>query len=241
MHRSINDIDIQPAEHHLTLAVWTNKTSETLLHQCLTQAGYPVTLCRNVSEIIPTIRTLRSSMALLRADNEAYDLFTVAEAIYAQPGLLHFPLIILFQHDTGDARYRVARMRNYCARWLRTPVGASEVVHFTANMIRHPLYAQSRFEEAEALLAQEPNNPRGYSKRGDAFLSLHDLDAAKAELDRALGLNPEYAEAYLLRAECYITLDERSQCCENLRKAAQFGQGEVRETALSDLRTLCGQ
>jgi tetratricopeptide (TPR) repeat protein len=62
----------------------------------------------------------------------------------------------------------------------------------------------------DAALMQEPDNPGLYVERGQRILLLFEWDRARADFDRALQLDPTYAEAYFQRGVLFASVPDAS-------------------------------
>lgn len=58
----------------------------------------------------------------------------------------------------------------------------------------------------DGALMQEPNNPRLYVERGQRILLLFEWDRARADFDRALQIDPAYADAYFQRGVLFASV-----------------------------------
>jgi tetratricopeptide (TPR) repeat protein len=60
----------------------------------------------------------------------------------------------------------------------------------------------------DAALAAEPDNPQLYIERGQHILLLFEWDRARADFDRALELDGEYADAYFYRGVLFASVPD---------------------------------
>lgn len=66
-----------------------------------------------------------------------------------------------------------------------------------------------------------------FATRGTAYFFLVDNQAAIADLKKTMAIKPDYAEIYVLLADCYIELGETRIACEYLHKAWAMGISEA--------------
>ena len=62
----------------------------------------------------------------------------------------------------------------------------------------------------DAALAAEPLNPQLYVERGQRILLLFEWDRARADFDRALELDAEYADGYFYRGVLFASVPDAS-------------------------------
>lgn len=77
-----------------------------------------------------------------------------------------------------------------------------------------------------------PYNAYGWCDRGIVLAAMHQDDAALADLDRAIELDPTLDQAHLQRAMVLLRMDRKQDACEALHAAHQLGNKNVEEMML---------
>ncbi len=70
---------------------------------------------------------------------------------------------------------------------------------------------------------------------GAAYISTGEYDKAISNLDKALQINPKYAEAYSNRADAYIRMGENAKAISDLNAAFKSIPGMLKPTATGRL------
>jgi len=75
------------------------------------------------------------------------------------------------------------------------------------------------------------NSKHGKSliERGVAYYFLEKDDLAKKDFDAGLLLNPEYSRGYYFRGKLKMYAKDKIGCCEDLKKAKQYGHSKADE------------
>jgi tetratricopeptide (TPR) repeat protein len=100
----------------------------------------------------------------------------------------------------------------------------------------HFAMAKGDFPGAKAhydkLIGIAPYNASGWCDRGIALAQMHQDDAALADLDRAVALDPAMDQAHVQRALILLRMDRRQDACDALRQAHDLGNRSVEEMLL---------
>ncbi len=72
------------------------------------------------------------------------------------------------------------------------------------------------------VLSISPSSPLPYLVRSEVYMSLEKYDSALQDLENAIRLVPDYADAYYNRATVYLKLDNHSKVVDDLNKAIQL-------------------
>jgi len=65
----------------------------------------------------------------------------------------------------------------------------------------------------------EPSNPETYTKRGAAYMFLHQYQQAIEDFNKSIGLKKDYASAYNDRGAAYVYLNQYQQGIDDFNKA----------------------
>jgi len=94
------------------------------------------------------------------------------------------------------------------------------------------LYQQGRYPEAidafKALAEKFPKNPAVFAYLGVASLRNKDADQAIDYLNKAVGLNPNFAQAYLALGESYLMKNDQDKAVESIQMAVKIQPEDAR-------------
>jgi len=76
--------------------------------------------------------------------------------------------------------------------------------------------APHTLDELDAAIADAPDDPALYVERGKLILLIYEWDRALADFDRAIELDPAYAEAYYQRGLLYASAPDGSNATRML-------------------------
>ena len=114
----------------------------------------------------------------------------------------------------------------WSAEVARNPSSARANGGVGNELIRRERFAEALpYEKRAAELA--PNEPRDAANLGGAYMLLRRTEEARAELQRAIRLDPQYALAHALLADLLAGEGNREQALAECREALRWGQGEV--------------
>ena len=82
------------------------------------------------------------------------------------------------------------------------------------------------------MIELDPKNPRAYYNRGNAKQAKGDLEGAMADFNRAIELDPRYAE---VRGDVLLAKGDRDGALKAYREARGNGAGTL-DTGLLDLK-----
>ena len=91
-----------------------------------------------------------------------------------------------------------------------------------------------------ATVQTELNNPAAYINRGVAYYSKGQYDQAISDYNKALEINPRYAEAYNNRGDAYLGKGQYDKSWEDVHKAQDLGY-KIHPGFLKDLRKASGR
>ena len=89
-----------------------------------------------------------------------------------------------------------------------------------------PVHA--RLKEIDRRLAESPNDPALFVQRAALHREHRDLERARADLDRALGLNTDYPSARIARASLALALGEHDDAIRLSRAILATDLDEIR-------------
>lgn len=84
----------------------------------------------------------------------------------------------------------------------------------------------------DRLIDIAPYNATGWCDRGIALAAMHQYEAALADLDRAIELDPTMDQAHVQRALALFRMDRKQEGCDALRQAHDLGDRSVEEMML---------
>ncbi len=84
----------------------------------------------------------------------------------------------------------------------------------------------------DRLIEIAPYNAFGWCDRGIVLAAMHEDEAALADLERALELDPTLDQAHVHMATIYFRMDRRQEGCDALRQAHDLGDTSVEELML---------
>lgn len=95
------------------------------------------------------------------------------------------------------------------------------------------LLRYSQFDEAEKTLTEaikyDKNNFEAYYYRGCARINAKKYEDAIADLEKAVELKPDYADAYFNLGRTYFLLRDEDKACENYKLAAKYGRPNLED------------
>ena len=95
------------------------------------------------------------------------------------------------------------------------------------------LLRYSKYEEAEETLTKaikyDKNNYEAYYYRGCAKINSKKYKESIADLEKAVELKPDYADAYFNMGRVYFILHDDDKACENYKLAAQYGRPNLED------------
>ena len=95
------------------------------------------------------------------------------------------------------------------------------------------LLRYSKFDEAEEALTNaikyDKNNYEAYYYRGCARINAQKYKEAIADLEKAVELKPDYADAYFNMGRSYYMLNDEDKACENYKLAAKYGRPNLED------------
>lgn len=90
---------------------------------------------------------------------------------------------------------------------------------------------QQAVNEYNLAIQYESNEPMYYLRRGLVYAKLGDADKAISDLDKAIRLRPQYADAFYWRG--MVKYRRGNDPCKDLQKAKQYGLKEAEQALLS--------
>ena len=95
------------------------------------------------------------------------------------------------------------------------------------------LLRYSQFDEAEETLTEaikyDKGNFEAYYYRGCARINARKYNEAIADLEKAIELKPDYADAYFNLGRTYYMMHEEDKACEYYKLAAQYGRPNLED------------
>ena len=95
------------------------------------------------------------------------------------------------------------------------------------------LLRYSQFDEAEETLTEaikyDKGNFEAYYYRGCARINAKKYNEAIADLEKAIELKPDYADAYFNLGRTYYMMHEEDKACEYYKLAAQYGRPNLED------------
>jgi tetratricopeptide (TPR) repeat protein len=95
------------------------------------------------------------------------------------------------------------------------------------------LLRYSQFDEAEETLTKairyDKGNYEAYYYRGCARINAKKYNEAIADLEKAVELKPDYADAYFNLGRTYYLMHDEDKACENYKLAARYGRPNLED------------
>lgn len=95
------------------------------------------------------------------------------------------------------------------------------------------LLRYSQFDEAEKTLTEaikyDKGNFEAYYYRGCARINARKYNEAIADLEKAVELKPDYADAYFNLGKTYYLMHDEDKACEYYKLAAQYGRPNLED------------
>lgn len=95
------------------------------------------------------------------------------------------------------------------------------------------LLRYSNFEEAEKLLTKairyDKHNYEAYYYRGCTRINAKQYSDAIADLEKAVELKPDYADAYFNLGKTYYLMNNEDKACEYYKLADQYGRPNLED------------
>ena len=95
------------------------------------------------------------------------------------------------------------------------------------------LLRYSQFAEAEETLTEaikyDKGNFEAYYYRGCARINAKKYSEAIADLEKAVELKPDYADAYFNLGKTYYLMHDEDKACEYYKLAAQYGRPNLED------------
>ncbi len=74
-----------------------------------------------------------------------------------------------------------------------------------------------------------PQNTKAIKMRGETRYVLGSFQAAMSDIEKAIQMKKDYAEAYLIRGLCYASMKNKKKACNDFQRALDLGLMEVAE------------
>ena len=95
------------------------------------------------------------------------------------------------------------------------------------------LLRYSNFDEAEKLLSKairyDKQNYEAYYYRGCTRINAKQYQGAIADLEKAVELKPDYADAYFNLGKTYYLMHDEDKACEYYKLADQYGRPNLED------------
>lgn len=95
------------------------------------------------------------------------------------------------------------------------------------------LLRYSNFDEAEKLLTKairyDKQNYEAYYYRGCTRINAKQYQGAIADLEKAVELKPDYADAYFNLGKTYYLMNDADKACEYYKLADQYGRPNLED------------
>ena len=95
------------------------------------------------------------------------------------------------------------------------------------------LLRYSKFDEAEEVLTKaikyDKGNYEAYYYRGCARINAQKYKEAIADLEKAVELKPDYADAYFNLGRTYYIMRDEDKACENYKLAEKYGRPNLED------------
>jgi tetratricopeptide (TPR) repeat protein len=95
------------------------------------------------------------------------------------------------------------------------------------------LLRYSQYDEAEKTLTEaikyDKNNFEAYYYRGCARINAKKYNEAIADLEKAVELKPDYADAYFNLGRTYYMMQDEDKACEYYKLAAKYGRPNLED------------
>lgn len=95
------------------------------------------------------------------------------------------------------------------------------------------LLRYSQFDEAEKTLTEaikyDKGNFEAYYYRGCARINARKYNEAISDLEKAVELKPDYADAYFNLGKTYYLMHDEDKACEYYKLAAQYGRPNLED------------
>lgn len=95
------------------------------------------------------------------------------------------------------------------------------------------LLRYSKFEEAEETLTKaikyDKGNYEAYYYRGCTRINAQNYEGAIADLEKAVELKPDYADAYFNLGRTYYIMHEDDKACEYYKLASHYGRPNLED------------
>ena len=95
------------------------------------------------------------------------------------------------------------------------------------------LLRYSQFDEAEETLTEaikyDKGNFEAYYYRGCARINARKYNEAIADLEKAIELKPDYADAYFNLGRTYYMMHDEDKACEYYKLAARYGRPNLED------------
>ena len=95
------------------------------------------------------------------------------------------------------------------------------------------LLRYSQYDEAEKTLTEaikyDKNNFEAYYYRDCARINAKKYNEAIADLEKAVELKPDYADAYFNLGRTYYMMNDEDKACEYYKLAAQYGRPNLED------------
>lgn len=95
------------------------------------------------------------------------------------------------------------------------------------------LLRYSKFDEAEETLTKaikyDKGNYEAYYYRGCARINAKKYNEAITDLEKAVELKPDYADAYFNMGRAYYMIHNEDKACENYKLSARYGRPNLED------------
>ena len=96
-------------------------------------------------------------------------------------------------------------------------------------------YGEAVSDYSFLIKSSKDSDPTHYFHRGICYVNLESYEVALKDFDRAIHLNPEFAEAFFNRANAYTKVKNMPKACADLKKSYELGY----EDAYMHYDTMC--
>jgi predicted negative regulator of RcsB-dependent stress response len=182
----------------------------------------------NHSNMVSAASYYSSAMTMKMLKKDSKDIIAMMDSCIARcPNPITrdmAPYLLERAQEYSDAQMYRPALTDYNAYYESMNGNVNDVFHYYREQAALKAHQyQLALDDIQAAIDSNPNEMLYRVEQGALNLRLNRLDEAIGQLQKAITMNPKYAETYRILGLCYIQQKKNSDACTNFNKAKELG------------------